>query len=319
MKNPIIVITGPTASGKTAISFDTVKKFNGEVICADSMTVYRGMDIGTDKPTLNLNSKKRRAENDGSYVINGIKHHLLDVLNPSEEFNVAIFCEMVEKKIKEIRSRGHIPFLVGGSLFYIDAFVYEYSLPPVAPDLKLRAELEKESNNELWKRLVKLDPDSEWTIDKDNKRRLVRALEVTLKTQKPFSLQKSKKNLPKNILYLAVTSDRDLLYEKINKRVDEMMRTGFLDEVRDLYEKYDHSTAMQATGYRQLIEYIEGKTNLDLAVEETKKSHRRFAKRQETWLKRNSEKVLIKNSKEAEEKIRTFLGGLKFDKISTKK
>ncbi|MDD3678634.1 MAG: tRNA (adenosine(37)-N6)-dimethylallyltransferase MiaA [Patescibacteria group bacterium] len=319
MKNPIIVITGPTASGKTAISFDTVKKFNGEVICADSMTVYRGMDIGTDKPTLNLNSKKRRAENDGSYVINGIKHHLLDELNPDEDFNVAIFCEMVEKKIKEIRSRGNIPFLVGGSLFYIDAFVYDYSLPPVAPDLKLRAELEKKSNDELWKRLVKLDPDSEWTIDKNNKRRLVRALEVTLKTQKPFSLQKSKKNLPKNILYLAVTSDRDLLYEKINKRVDEMMRTGFLDEVRDLYEKYDHSTAMQATGYRQLIEYIEGKINLDLAVEETKKSHRRFAKRQETWLKRNSEKVLIKNSKEAEEKIRTFLGGLKFDKISTKK
>ena len=319
MKNPIIVITGPTASGKTAISFDVVKKFNGEIICADSMTVYRGMDIGTDKPTLNLNSKKRRAENDGSYVINGIKHHLLDELNPDEDFNVAIFCEMVEKKIKEIRSRGNIPFLVGGSLFYIDAFVYDYSLPPVAPDLKLRAELEKKSNDELWKRLVKLDPDSEWTIDKNNKRRLVRALEVTLKTQKPFSLQKSKKNLPKNILYLAVTSDRDLLYEKINKRVDEMMRTGFLDEVRDLYEKYDHSTAMQATGYRQLIEYIEGKINLDLAVEETKKSHRRFAKRQETWLKRNSEKVLIKNSKEAEEKIRTFLGGLKFDKISTKK
>ena len=319
MKNPIIVITGPTASGKTAISFDVVQKFNGEIICADSMTVYKGMDIGTDKPTLKLKKKERKTEDDGSYLINGIKHHLLGVLNPNEDFNVAIFCEMVEKKIKEIRSRGHIPFLVGGSLFYIDAFVYNYSLPPVAPDLKLRSDLEKFSNVELWKKLVKLDPDAEWTVDKNNKRRLVRALEVTLKTGKPFSSQKNKKNLLKNVLYLVVANDRDRLYKKINKRVDEMMREGFLDEVRDLYKNYDHSTAMQATGYRQLIEYIEGKINLDSAVEETKKSHRRFAKRQETWLKRNSEKVLIRNSKEAEEKIRTFLGDLKFGKISTKK
>ncbi len=306
MKKPIIVITGATASGKTAISHAVMNRFNGEAICADSMTVYTGMDIGTDKPTIDPTTK---ATEDGYYVIRGVKHHMLDRLTPDEEFNVSIFKNMVEHEVSEIHKRGNVPFLVGGSLFYIDAFCYDYSLPPVAPDEKLRKELEKKSSDELWGQLVELDPDAEWTIDPKNKRKVIRALEVCLKTGKPFSEQKSRKKLKKNILYLVVDCEREDLYKKINKRVNEMMNMGLLEEVKKLFGKYDHSTAMQATGYRQVIEYLEGKISLDKAIENTKRSHRNFAKRQLTWIKKNQDKICIKNYKEAELEIEKFLKG----------
>ena len=307
MQNPIIVITGATASGKTALSFDLAKKFNGEIICADSMTIYRGMDIGTDKPSPIRNSKFEIRNSDGGYTINGVQHHLLDELDPDEEFNVSIFCQKVEQKIAEIRSRGNVPFLVGGSLFYIDAFVYDYSLPPVEPDEDLRSELDKKPLDILWKQLVELDPDAEWTVDKKNRRRVVRALEVCLKTGKPFTGQKTKKNLKEDVLYLVVEREREELYQRINKRVDEMMDMGLLDEVRELYKKYDHNTAMQASGYKQLTEYLDGKSSLEQAVENTKRSHRNFAKRQLTWLKRNPDKILVTDPGSAEKIVSKFL------------
>jgi tRNA dimethylallyltransferase len=313
MRIPTIVITGATASGKTALSFELAKKYKGEIICADSMTVYRGMDIGTDKPTLQIPNTKyqiQKKNSDGSYTINGISHHLLDELNPDQEFNVSLFCKRVTEIVKEIKSRGHIPFIVGGSLFYIDAYVYDYSLPPVEPDHKLRKELEGEPTESLWNRLVELDPDAEWTVDRNNRRRLIRALEVCLKTGQPFTGQKSKKQIKEDVLYLAVDRPREELYQCINKRVDEMMEAGFLDEVRELYKKYDHNTAMQASGYKQLLEYIDGKTTLEVAVENTKRSHRNFAKRQLTWLKRNPDKILVHNIAEAVASIDTFLKNL---------
>jgi tRNA dimethylallyltransferase len=276
------------------------------------------MDIGTDKPTILIQNSNlppgvdqpladKTQNPDGSFTINGVAHHLLDELNPDEEFNVSIFCKMVEQKIKEIRSRGHIPFLVGGSLFYIDAYVYDYSLPAVEPDEKLRRKLEKESTEELWRQLIVLDPDAEWTVDRQNRRRLVRALEVCLKTGQPFTGQKSKKEIRKGVLYLAVDRNREELYHLINKRVDEMMEMGFLAEVRELHQRYDHNTAMQASGYKQLIEYLEGKISLEKAVENTKRSHRNFAKRQLTWLKRNQDKILVRDKPEAQKIITKFL------------
>lgn len=307
MQNPIVVITGATASGKTAISFDVAPKFDSEVICADSMTVYRGMDIGTDKPTLHLKKEERRKKKDGSYDIDGTLHHLLDILEPNEDFNVAIFKKLVEEKVSEIHARGKMPILVGGSLLYIDSFAYDFLMPEVEPDEKLRKELGEKSEDELFEQLVELDPDAEWTVDKKNKRRVIRALEVCLKTGQPFTAQKKNAGLRKNLLYLAVDRDREALNKKINKRVNEMMEAGFLEEVRDLYKKFDHSTAMQATGYRQLIDYIDGKISLDKAIEETKRSHRKFAKRQQTWLRRNQDKILIENSSDAEREIRKFI------------
>lgn len=307
MQKPIIVITGPTASGKTAISFDVINKFNGEVICADSMTVYRGMDIGTDKPTL---LEKKITKKNGEYLINGVWHHLLDIINPDEDFSVAAFKVLAEKKINEIHSRGKTPFLVGGSLLYIDSFAYDFQMPSVSPNLKLREKLEKESEEVLFKKLVELDPDSEWTVDPKNKRRVIRALEVCLESGKPFTAQKNNKGIRKNLLYLVVDSEKEELNKKINKRVKEMMDLGFLEEVRSLYKKYPNAVAMQATGYRQLVSYIEGKISLEKAVEETMRSHRRFAKKQLTWLKRNQDKVLVKDAKDAQKEIKKFLDKL---------
>ncbi len=301
MGNPIIVLTGPTASGKTAISLDLAKKFNGEIIAADSMTVYRGMSIGTDKPTHNAKYTIYNAE------INGIPHHMINILNPDEEFNVSIFKGLAEKEIKEIQRRDNIPFLVGGSTLYIDALVYDYQMPDPKPNLKLRQSLEVNSNEELFSRLIELDPDAKWTVDKNNKRRLIRALEVSIQSEKPFTKQKSKEKLPKNVFYLAIERDRQELYERINKRVDEMMNNGFLDEVKELHKKYDLNTAMQATGYRQLVQYLKGEISLEEAVEKTKQSHRNYAKRQLTWLRRNKDVIWIKNESEAEEEIREFL------------
>lgn len=291
MKNPIVVITGPTASGKTSLSLDLAKEFGGEIICADSMTVYKGMNIGTDKPT----------------EFNEIPHHMLDILKPNEEFNVAIFKDLAEKKIKEIHSRGNIPFLVGGSTMYIDALVYNYNIPHAKPNNELRKELLKKSNEELFAQLIELDPDAEWTVDKGNKRRLVRALEVCIQTGEPFTKQKKKQDLPKNVLYLAINRDREELYKNINSRVDEMMTEGFLGEVKKLHKKYDLDTAMQATGYKQLVQFIDGEISLEEAIEKTKQSHRNYAKRQLTWLNRNKDVVWIGNKQEAKEKINKFL------------
>jgi tRNA dimethylallyltransferase len=306
VKKPIIVITGPTASGKTALSLQVAKDLRGEIICADSMTVYRGMDIGTDKPTV-LTKNVKEKSNDGCYEINGICHHLLDIVDPDEEFNVAKFQKIVTRIVEEIHSRGNIPLLVGGSTMYIDAFVYGYEMPEAKPDQALRESLEKRNCEELFEELIGLDPDAEWTIDRHNKRRIIRALEVTLQTGIPFTHQKKKHDLPDNVLYLAVSRRREELYADINRRVDEMMEAGFLEEVENLFKKYDHNTAMQAAGYKQLIQYLDGERTLEEAVERTKQVHRNYAKRQMTWLNKNKDVIWVSGKSEAEKIIKDFL------------
>lgn len=293
MNNPIIVLTGPTASGKTAISLEIAGRHNCEIICADSMTVYRGMDIGTDKPTL--------------VDMKGIPHHLLDIINPDEEFNVAIFVQKVRELVDEIHSRGKVPMLVGGSVMYIDAYIYDYQLPEVAPNQELRDELNGKTNEELFKQLCDRDPDCEWTVDRHNKRRIIRAIEICTASDKPLAEQKKKMPFPDNVLYLSVDRDREELYAKIDSRVDEMFRQGFVDEVRGLHTKYDHNTAMQAAGYRQIIQFLDGEIELETAIAKTKQVHRNYAKRQLTWLRRNEDAKWIKNAAEAEKLISKFL------------
>lgn len=301
MKKPILVLTGPTASGKTSMSLYLAKVFGGEIVCADSMTVYKGMDIGTDKPGT------RNKTQETSYKIEGISHHMIDILNPDEEFNVAIFKNLAGQKMKEIHKRGNSPFLVGGSTMYIDALVYNYNIPHAKPNKDLRRELEKKSDEELFAQLIKLDPDAQVVVDKNNKRRVIRALEVSIQTGEPFTVQRKKQDLPENILYLAINRDREELYERINKRVDVMMTEGFLDEVKRLHKKYDLGTAMQATGYKQLVEYLGGNLTLEEAIEKTKQSHRNYAKRQLTWLNRNKDVVWIDNKEEAQRRMKDFL------------
>lgn len=307
MNNPIIVLTGPTASGKTAMSLEIAKKYNCEIICADSMTVYRGMDIGTDKPSLIRNSKLEIRNSDNAHIIGGIPHHLLDIVNPDEEFNVALFCTKVKEIVADIHSRGKVPILVGGSVMYIDAYIYDYQMPEVAPNTALREHLDGKTSEELFKQLCECDPDCEWTVDRHNKRRIIRAIEVCQATGKPLSAQKSKKPLPENVLYLAVDREREVLYSQIDKRVDVMFRQGFVDEVRTLHSIYDHNTAMQAAGYRQIIQLLDGEIDLETAVAKTKQVHRNYAKRQLTWLRRNGDIHWVVDSAMAEELITKFL------------
>lgn len=313
-----MIITGPTASGKTAVALKVAPNYPTEIICADSMTVYKGMDIGTDKPTL-ANSDCRlsitntgASENlklkiAGSKLVNGIPHHLLDIVTPDQEFNVSLFKKIATEKIAEIHQRGNIPFVVGGSTLYIDALAYDFEIPTVKPNPELREQLEQKTNQELFQELVALDPDTEWTIDKNNKRRLIRALEVCLISGQPFTQQKGRKELPHNFLYLSVDKERNALYENINARVDEMIRIGFLDEVKLLKEKYDHNSAMQAAGYKQLSDYLDGAISLEEAVEKTKQVHRNYAKRQLTWLRKNKDVIWVKNESEAATMIDKFL------------
>jgi len=253
------------------------------------------------------NSKLKIKNSDGSYIINGIPHHMIDILDPDEEFNAAIFKDIAKRKVEEIHRKGHIALLVGGSVMYIDAFIYDFQMPRVAPDPALRKELENKSKEELFEKLVKLDPDAEWTIDRNNKRRIMRALEIVLATKKPLASQKSKFLLPKNVLYLAVSKDREKLYEGINRRVDEMVKAGFGKEVKSLFKRYNHKTAMQAAGYKQFTNYIEGQCSLHDAIEKTKQIHRNFAKRQLTWLRKNKDVIWVKTVKEAQSEIERFL------------
>jgi tRNA dimethylallyltransferase len=307
MKNPIIVLTGPTASGKTSISLNLAKLFDCEIICADSMTVYRGMNIGTDKPSQVRNSKFVIRNFDKAHIIEGIPHHLLNIIDPDEEFNVSIFCKKVREIIKDIHSRGKVPMLVGGSVMYIDAFVYDYKIPEVAPNKGFRKNLEEKSNEELFVQLCKFDPDCEWTVDKNNKRRLIRAIEICQATGRPLAEQKTKKVMPKNIIYLAVNKEREELYSQINKRVDDMFKRGFVEEVRKLHNIYDHNTAMQAAGYKQICEFLDGKTSVTDAIIKTKQTHRNYAKRQLTWLRRNEDIYWIKDTAEAKGLLTKFL------------
>jgi len=317
MNNPIIILTGPTASGKTAISYEIAKKKqNIEIICADSMTVYRGMDIGTDKPGSRHSEPSEEsstrildpsyAQGDEGIVIDGVLHHLLNIVNPDEEFNVAIFIKNVNTLINDIHRRGNIPMLVGGSVMYIDAFTYSYSMPNVKPNLALREELEKKCAEDLFEQLCEFDPDCEWTVDKHNKRRLIREIEVFLATGQPFSKQKHRSVLPTNVLYLAVDSEREILYEQINKRVDIMFLEGFVEEVKKLHHIYDHNTAMQAAGYKQICQFLDGEYDLETAIAKTKQVHRNYAKRQLTWLRRNKDIRWIKNNTDALELIGNF-------------
>lgn len=305
MKLPIIVLSGPTASGKTAMSFELAKKFNGEIVAVDSMTVYRGLDIGTDKPTATEASVVKNS--DGTYQINGVIHHLFDVIEPNDEMNAAILKDRIKIAVEKIWSGGKIPFLVGGSALYLDTFVYNYQMPEVKPNEDLRRELDQKTCEELFKELVELDPDCEWTIDRNNKRRIIRALEVVKITGQSFCSHQAKSSKPDNILYLAVNKDREELYAKINKRVDEMMKSGFLEEVKALQNNYPGSIALQAAGYKQLADYLEGKVNFDEAVGKTKQIHRNFAKRQMTWFKKNSDINWVENRQEAERLIKDFL------------
>lgn len=287
MKKPLIIITGPTAVGKTDLSISLAKKIGGEIISADSMQVYRGLDIGSAKVT--------------TEEMDGVFHHLIDILDFDEEFNVFLFKELAEKSIEDIYSRGNIPIICGGTGFYIQALLYDVSFSK-EDNSKIRAELEKRVDNEgaevLYKELHEIDPKSAEIIHPNNVKRIIRALEYYKLNGKLFSEHnetEKQKESPYNFMYFVIDDDRELLYQRINKRVDVMLSKGLVDEVKTLYEKGLRigMTSAEGIGYKQLLPYLEGEISLEEATEKIKQDSRHYAKRQLTWFRREKETTWV--------------------------
>ena len=271
IKPRLIVVLGPTASGKTDLAIDLAKKFNGEIVTADSRTIYRGMDIGTAKPK----DLKR------------VLHYLIDIVSPNEEFNVALFKQEAIKRIDEILERGKSPILVGGTGLYIKSIVENLEFPLVKADDKLRNKLEKKSTEELFVIYDNLDKEGAKIIDKNNKRRLIRAIEVSLSLNEPF-FKERKKEPVYEVLQIGIKINKKELEERIRKRVDKMIKQGLEKEVRKLYKKYGFNIPpMQTIGYREWEDYFNKKESLENTIEKIKINTIKFAKRQMTWFKKD--------------------------------
>lgn len=281
---PLIILTGPTAVGKTELSIALAKAVGGEIISADSMQVYRHMDIG---------SAKIMPEEMG-----GVPHHLIDVLEPTEEFNVVVFQKLARKAAEEIYGRGHIPVLVGGTGFYIQALLYDIDFTENDEDTELRRFLsklaDKEGADALYERLRAVDPESCENIHKNNVKRVIRAIEFYEKTGRKISAhnkEQRKNESPYRFAYFVLNDSRERIYQRIDKRVDLMMECGLVDEVRALQGLGCHGgmVSMQGLGYKQILSCLEGEISMDEAVYLIKRDTRHFAKRQLTWFRREKE------------------------------
>lgn len=306
----IIVIVGPTASGKTELGIKIAKKFGGEVISADSRQVYKGMDIGTGKPNKYQISNVKFQN--GVLVVDGVKHHLMDIIEPDEEFTVALWKEEALVAIKDILKRKKLPILVGGTGLYIKTFILNLDIPQVPPDFKLRKKLEakiqKRGLAALYKELLKLDPGIKGVIDSKNPRRVIRALEVCLATGKPFTmLQKQGKPLFE-VLELGINVPRDALYKHIDERVRKMYKIGLLKETKKLLKKYSPNLpSMSGIGYKEAGEHLAGKIDLEEAIIRTQLRTHAYARRQMIWFRKDKNIQWIKTQKQAERLIKLFL------------
>ncbi len=301
MKPKIIVVLGPTASGKTSMSIKLAKEFNGEVISVDSRQIYREMNIGTAK------EPKDEAEST-KYEVQGVTHWGIDLVNPNQEMTAAGFKEYAEQKIEDIVSRGKLPILAGGTGFWIQAVVDNLDIPAVAPDRELRKVLESKELEDLFVMYQEKDPAGAETIDRQNKFRLIRALEVCFKTGKPFSEQQQKGESKYDVLQIGIEVDREELYRRINTRVDQMVEEGLVEEVQTLKEKYGCvGLAMTGIGYRQVCEYLENKNTLEEALERIKIDTRHYAKRQLTWWRRDDRIHWVKEYEKVRDLVQRFV------------
>ncbi len=290
-KKPLIIIAGPTAVGKTNISIKLAKALSGEIISADSVQVYRGLDIGSAKIT------KEETE--------GVPHHLIDILDPADDFNVAVFKDLVYEAVEKIYAKRHIPIMVGGTGFYIQAVLKDVDFSEGAADEDYRAELSEFANingaEALHDRLSKIDPEAAEAIPAGNVKRVIRALEFYKVTGMKISEHnKTQAERPSvfDTRFFVLTDERELIYKRIDERVDLMMKAGLLDEVRSLYESGipREAVSMQSLGYRQIMDYLDGDCDLEEAVYQIKLQTRHFAKRQITWFKREKEAIWVDKS-----------------------
>jgi tRNA dimethylallyltransferase len=301
----VICVVGPTASGKSALGIELAKRFDGDVLCVDSRTVYRGMDIGTAKPKGTKEQGLGRSIHElfaggKPLLVEGIAHWGLDLAAPDEDYSVSDFKRYAEKKIAEIAKRGKLPVLVGGTGLWIRAVVDNLNLAQAKPHAKLREALEARHLDDLFAEYKRLDPEGAEVIDRDNRRRVVRALEVTKLTGKPFSQAMSVGAKKYDALQLALDVPREELMRRIDSRVDEMIANGLIDEARALFKKFGaDAPGLSAIGYRELGYFFAGKANLAATIDEIKKDTRAYAKRQETWFKKYGGVRWVKSNEEA--------------------
>ena len=300
---PLIILTGPTAVGKTALSLGLAKAVDGEIISADSMQVYRKMNIGT--------AKIQQSE------MQGVRHHLIDILDPGEDFNVVLFKKYALEAMKDIYSREKIPVVVGGTGFYIQALLYDINFEDNDNDMSYREELQtlaaEHGNSYIHDMLAGVDPESAEKIHENNVKRVIRALEFYKKTGMKISKHneaESQKESPYNFEYFVLNDDRQKLYDRIDRRIDIMLADGLLDEVRSLVDEgYSRDlVSMQGLGYKEMIDYIQERYTLDEAVYTLKRDTRHFAKRQVTWFKREKQVTWVnKNEFDSEADILSFM------------
>ncbi len=281
-KKPLIILTGPTAVGKTALSIKLAKLVNGEIISADSMQVYKGMDIGSAKIM--------------PYEMDGVEHHLIDILEPSEEFNIVKFQELAKQAMDEIYAKGKIPIIAGGTGFYIQSILYDIGFEAGEEGREYRTYLENIAatdggTEKLYEMLKEKDPKSAGIIHKNNVKRVIRALEFFKETGMPISEhneEQRQNESPYNFCYFVLNDERENLYNNIEKRVDIMLESGLVDEVKALHNKgyTKDMVSMQGLGYKEILDYLNGEITLERALYLIKRDTRHFAKRQLTWFRR---------------------------------
>lgn len=289
-KPTLYILAGPTAVGKTELSIKLAKRIRAEVISADSIQVYRHMDIG---------SAKIRPEE-----MQGVAHHLIDILDPTEPFDVALFQKLAKDAVRDIRERGNTPLIVGGTGFYLHALIYDNDFSDGATDPLYRSELEHEAmepENDLYERLGEIDPAAKETIPKGNVKRVIRALEyyhVTGKRISDHNREEKEKESPYDLKFFVLTLPRDILYERINKRVDVMVKEGLFEETEKLISlgAEPQMTSMQGLGYKQAYKFLTGDYSKEEAIDAIKKETRHFAKRQLTWFRKEKEVIFIDRS-----------------------
>ena len=301
-KRPLIILTGPTAVGKTKASIGLAKAIGGEIISADSMQVYKGMDIGSAKIT--------------PEEMQGVPHYLVDVLEPDEDFNVAVFQKMAKDAMNKIYENGHIPIIVGGTGFYIQALLYDIDFTECEEDDSYRKELEKFAGEKgaeaLHEILREKDPASAEKIHANNVKRVIRALEFYHQTGKKISEhneEESQKESAYNSLYFVLNDERNKLYDRIDKRVDSMVKEGLVEEVSLLHGRgYTRNmTSMQGLGYKEILAYLDGECTLEEAVYLIKRDTRHFAKRQLTWFRREREVIWLQKNEMDDEEILKYI------------
>ena len=300
-KNKVIVICGPTASGKTALSIELAKKINGEIVSCDSMQIYKDMDIGTAKPTVE--------------EMQGIKHYLIGYVSPEKRYSVADYKIDAKKAIKEIIEKGKMPIVVGGTGLYLDSLIYEIEYQDIKLDEqyrnKLEEEVEKQGLEKLYEKAKQIDPKAIEKISPNDKKRILRILEIyhaTGKTKTEQEIESRKKEVEYDYKVYALDWDRQKLYDRINKRVDMMIEQGLVEEVKQILDKYDNfPTAMQGLGYKEVVEYLNGNLTKEEMIEKIKIETRRYAKRQLTWFRKNKQTIWLNAEDMIQDNIQKIL------------